>query len=128
MPQVTSTLPKLVPTCVLCCQAASCSGQVEALGRAHGQKAGAQDQTKPRDHLGTSAEPGQDKQQGSAKGPATGSAERPIHALGATDIPHGKAVEPSYNQAPTSTGKADPSFQQAAAAFATSPTENAHRK
>ena len=98
------------------------------MGRAHGQKAGARDQNKPRDHLGIPTEPGQGRGHGSAKGPATGSAERPIHAVGATDIPHGKAVEPSYNQKPQPTGKADPSFKQAAAAFATSPTEAAHRK
>ena len=69
--------------------------QVEALGRAHGRKAGARDQNKPQDLVGVPAEPGQ----GQMPGAPLGSAERPVHVVGATDVPHGTAVEPSHKQA-----------------------------
>lgn len=93
--------------------------QVEAQGRAGGQKGGARDWNKPQDPVGTAVEPGAN----AGKGPAVGSAERSIHVAGATDVPHGTVVEPSYQSAPAQGGNADESFQQAAKAFATSPTE-----
>ena len=93
--------------------------QVEAQGRAKAQKGGARDLNKPQDLMGTAVEPGTKV----GAGPAAGSAERPLHVTGAKDVPHGNAVEPSYNKAPAQEGKADRSFQQAAKAFATSPTE-----
>ena len=57
-------------------------------------------------------------------GPAIGSAERPIHMTGATDVPHGDAVEPSFQNPPAHEGKPDKSYEHAAKAFATSPTES----
>lgn len=87
---------------------------MEGLGRAHGQKA---DQNKPRDIVGIPAEPGQ----GHMSGAPLGSAERPVHVVGATDLPHGTAIEPSYQAAPL-TGGEDALYKQAATAFGVSPT------
>ncbi|KAL0041833.1 hypothetical protein WJX79_005958 [Trebouxia sp. C0005] len=87
--------------------------QVEALGRAQGQKAGARDQNKPQDLMGTPAEIGQ----GNLPGAPLGSAERPIRKIGATDVPHHTAVEPSHHQAPATKGKEDALYKQAASAF-----------
>ena len=93
--------------------------QLEAQGRAGGQKGGARDLNKPQDPVGTAVEPGSKAEQGAA----VGSAERPIHVAGATDLPHGTAVEPSYQSVRAQGGKADESFHKAAQAFAKSPTE-----
>jgi len=92
------------------------------LGKASGQKAAARDQNKPQDSTGTPAKLGQ----GSLQGAPLGSAERPIHVVGATDIPHGTAIEPSYNKALALSSKEDALYQKAAAAFETSPTADAN--
>lgn len=92
--------------------------QVEALGRAHGQKAGGRDQNKPQDTVGIPAEPGQRD----VSGAPLGSAERPVHVVGATDLPHGTASEPSYQAVPPSSGGEDALYKQAATAFGVSPT------
>jgi hypothetical protein len=97
---------------------------VEALGRAQGQKAGARDQNKPQDLMGTPAEIGQ----GNLPGAPLGSAERPIRVIGASDVPHHTAVEPSYHKAPVSEGKEDASYKQAASAFTVSPTADADQQ
>lgn len=94
---------------------------MEALGRAQGQKAGARDQNKPQDLMGTPAEIGQ----GNLPGAPLGSAERPIRKIGATDVPHHTAVEPSHHQAPATKGKEDALYKQAASAFKVSPTADA---
>lgn len=98
--------------------------QVEALGRAQGRKAGARDQNKPQDLTGTPAEVGQ----GNLPGAPVGSAERPIQKIGATDVPHHTAVEPSYHKAPVTKGKEDASYKQAASAFTVSPTADADQQ
>ena len=91
---------------------------MEALGRAHGQKAGARDQNKPGDIVGTPAEP----EQGDLPGAPLGSAVRPVHVVGATDLPHGTAMEPSYRETPPSGSHEDALYKQAATAFGVSPT------
>jgi len=93
---------------------------VEALGRAHGQKAGARDDNKPQDLITTPAEIGQ----GNLLAPL-GFAERPIRKTGATDVPHYTAVEPSYRKALVTKGKEGASYKQAASAFNVSPTADA---
>lgn len=93
--------------------------QLESQDRSGGQKGGARDLNKPQDPVGTAVEPGTNVRHG----PAVGSAERPIHVTGAPDVPHGAAIEPSYNQGPAQNSPVDKSFQQAAKAFAVSPTE-----
>ena len=90
---------------------------MEALGRAHGQKAGGQEQ-KPQDLVGIPAEPGQ----GDLPRAPLGSAERPVHVVGATDLSHGTATEPSCQEAPPTSGNEDALYKQAAAAFGVSPT------
>ncbi len=97
---------------------------MEALGRAQGQKAGARDQNKPQDLMGTPAE----IRQGNLPGAPLRSAERPICVIGASDVPHHTAVEPSYHKAPVSEGKEDASYKQAASAFKVSPTADADQQ
>lgn len=96
---------------------------MEALGRAHGQKAGARDQNKPQDVMGTPAEPGQ----GGLSGAPLGSAERPVHVVGAMDLPHETVVEPSYKKPLHSSKKEDAQYKQAASAFHVSPTADDHQ-
>ena len=91
---------------------------MEALGRAHGQKAGGQEQNKPQDTVGIPAEPGQ----GDLQGAPLGSAERPVHVVGATDLSHGTATEPSHRTAPPTSSSEDALYKQAATAFGVSPT------
>lgn len=93
--------------------------QLESQGRFGGQKGGARDMNKPQDQVGSAVEPGTQ----AGVGPVAGSAKRPLHVTGAVDLPHGSAVEPSHRQGPAHGNKADKSYQQAAKAFATSPTE-----
>ena len=64
------------------------------------------------------AEPGQ----GGLPGTPLGSAEKPVHVVGATDVPSSTAVEPSHKQVASSGNKEDELYKQAAHASGVSPT------
>ena len=68
--------------------------------------------------MGIPAEPGH----GGLPGAPLGSAERPVHVVGAADVPHGTSIEPSYREALPTSSNEDALYKQAATAFGVSPT------